>query len=110
MDQDGSITSATRYIVSWHEVDESIVHHNSISVLHCDRQLINWEPEICRCIVSLAILCWLVPTDHTSNCQYEPIPYECQWSTKPCSLHLISLIYEHVGINHEAIGQWGALT
>ena len=110
MDQDGSISSAARYVASWHQIDKSVVHHDCIRVLHCDRQFINWEPEICRCIISLAILRWLVPTDHTSNRQHEPISNERQWCTKPCSFHLITLIYEHVGINHEAIGEWGALT
>ena len=110
VDQKGSTSAAARYVASRHQVDESIVHHDRIRVLYRDRQLINWEPEVGRCVVSLAILCWLVPTDHASNCQYEPIANECQRCTVPCSLHLIALIYEHVGIYHEALGEWGALT
>ena len=110
MDQDGSIASAARYIASWHQIDESIVHHDCIRVLYRDRQLINWEPEVRSCIISLTIFCWLVPADHATNRQYEPISNERQRCTKPCSFHLITLIYEHVGINHEVSSEWGALT
>ena len=110
VDQEGSTSAAARYVASRHQVDESIVHHDCIRVLHRDRQLINWEPEIGRCVISLAILCWLVPTDHASNRQHEPIADERQRCTVPCSLHLISLVYEHVGIYHEALGERGALT
>ena len=89
----------TIWIITWHNIDEPLIHHDGACIDQLDRHFRHLEPVIRQGVICFAKLGHGGLTDHASQCEDEAISDEGKWCAVSGSVHLIPLVNLEIGID-----------